>query len=87
MAKKRRKTPKTRPPLPPLDLDNLESSRNSMAELIKRYYAGKVRDGRARTLAYLFQTFLAYLKAEAELSIMGRLTALEEKVHGFQKDR
>lgn len=78
--KSSKNTLKSRPPLPPINLDNLESSRNSMAEVIKQYYANKMKDQRARTLAYLYQTYLAYLRAEAEFSIAERITKLEEAV-------
>lgn len=81
MKKKRReKTSKTSPTPPSIDLSNLESSRNAMAELIKQFYVRKIKDNRARTLAYLYQTYLAYLRAEAELDIMKRVQKLEEKI-------
>jgi hypothetical protein len=81
---KKRKSPKSRPPLPPLNLENLESSRNTLAELIKMYYTRKVQDKRARTLCFLYQTYLSYLRAETERNlekmILERIDHLEERL-------
>ena len=81
-GKKGRKTPKSRPPLPPLEIDlrNLEGSKNAMAELIKLFYRRKISDQRARTLAFLYQTYLAFLKAEAEARWEKKLDSINRKL-------
>jgi hypothetical protein len=87
---KKRKSPKSRPPLPPLNLDNLESSRNTLAELLKQYYQRKIADKRVRTLCFLYQTYLSYLKAETEFkfekAILERIDGLEKRLqHASEK--
>ncbi|MBN2352508.1 MAG: hypothetical protein JXD23_08065 [Spirochaetales bacterium] len=49
-----------------------------MAELIKQFYARKIKDGRARTLAFLYQTYLSFLKAEAEQRMEKKLDVINE---------
>jgi len=60
------------------DLSNLQAARNEAAELIKAFHARRINDDRARTLAYLYQVFLSYLKVEAEIEWTKKLDRIEK---------
>lgn len=56
-----------------------------MAELIKRFYARKIKDTRARTLAYLYQTYLGFLRFEAEQRWEKKMDAINAKLTEVMK--
>jgi hypothetical protein len=72
-----KKTPKSTPPLPALDLSDLDTSRNAMVAILQRFYAGQIQDKKFRTLCFGFQTLIGYLRLQAETEWQQRLARIE----------
>lgn len=65
-------------------LNNLPNTRRSFARVIREYVDGKIDEGEARTLGYLFSKFLEYWKVEKDLELEQRLEELENKLEATE---
>lgn len=69
-------------PLSPVKLKSLADSKAFMEEMIKSYYMGKLKDKRARTISFMMQTYIGFLKLEGEQRWTAQLEKLNLMVEG-----
>ena len=74
-----------RPSLPEIDLSNLEASKNAMAEVLRRFSQGRLKDARARTLGYLYSVYLGYLRLESEARVEKKLDQINARLQEVMK--
>ena len=68
-----------------LRLNSLENTRKSFCRILREYEAGRLEDGKARTLGYLLNGILQYWRLERDIRIEEEIETIKEELLKIRK--